>query len=279
MSEDPQALEVGFLLEAIWQRYGYDFRNYSEASITRRLDHIRSKAGDQSLSQLLHRVLHQPGFFHDMVIDLTVTTSEMFRDPPFFRQLREVVCPILHTFPTINIWHAGCSTGEEVYSVAILLKEEGLLDRATIFATDINRHALKRAREGIYSAESLRTFTANYQKAGGKGSFAEYYHAAYGGAVMHQELRANVLFSEHNLVTDTVFAETHLVLCRNVMIYFQQPLQNRVLQIFSDSLRRGGFLCLGSKETLEFSAVKEQFQTVDPRARIYRKWPAGPPRK
>lgn len=213
-------LETRLLLEALYEHFGYDFRNYSPASLRRRLEAILARTGDESLSLLQHRVLHQPGFFPEMLQSLTVTTSEMFRDPLFFAKLRSIVCPMLQTYPTLNIWHAGCSSGEEVYSLAILLHEEGRLERATIYATDINRGALARAREGIYATEDVRKFTASYQRAGGKRSFADYYTAAYDAVQFESHLRRKIVFSEHNLVTDGVFCESHLILCRNVLILF-----------------------------------------------------------
>lgn len=269
--DEEDDLELNLLLEAIHTRTGYDFRAYSRASLRRRMQHILTKTGDKSLSQLQHRVLHQPGFFHKMLSELTVTTSEMFRDPYFYASLRAEVIPVLRTFPTLNVWHAGCSTGEEVYSLAIVLHEEGLLERSTIYATDINQVALKSAREGIYSPQSIRNFTLNYRQAGGTRSFADYYYSAYGAVQMRRELIRNTVFSEHNLVTDSAFAETHLILCRNVLIYFQRPLQERVLELFRQSLRWGGFLCLGSKETLEFLAPRAAFKTIDAENKIYRK--------
>lgn len=270
-----QELELRLLLEAIYGRTGYDFRGYSEASLRRRFEHVLLKTGDKSLSQLQHRVLHEPDCFPMLLSELTVTTSEMFRDPLFFQRLREQVIPMLRTFPTINVWHAGCSTGEEVYSLAILLHEEGLLERTTLYATDINQRALKQARSGIYPAEAMRSYTLNYGKSGGNRSFAEYYHAAYGAAQLRKELQANMVFSEHNLVTDSVFCETHLVLCRNVLIYFQRELQERVVRLFTQSLRWGGFLCLGSKESLECISARKEYDVVDNEAKIYRKHPAG----
>lgn len=269
--EPDDGLEGRLLLEAIYRRYGYDFRAYSEASMLRRLEQIRLRSGDASLSLLQHRLLHQPDFFQEILPEFTITTSEMFRDPDFFAQLRERVCPLLQTYPTLNIWHAGCSSGEEVYSLAILLLEQGLLERTQIYATDINRQALKTAREGIYPLKAVQEFTVNYHKSGGRQVFSDYYHAAYDAARMARQLQNHIFFQEHNLVSDGVFCEMHLVLCRNVLIYFQRPLQNRVLQLLSDSLCRGGFLCLGTKETLDMASVRDQFEKIDLPTRIYRK--------
>lgn len=226
--EEVEYLEYKLLLEAIWVRFGYDFRDYSEASLLRRLRAIREKMGLSSLSLLQHRLLEQPGEFPTVLASLTVSTSEMFRDPEVFHTLRQQIFPVLRTFPSLNIWHAGCSTGEEVYSLAVLLHEEELLARSTIYATDLNRGSLQQARRGVFRTEQMRKFTENYQKAGGKRSFSQYYHASGGVATLEPELIRGVVFSEHNLVTDGSFCEGNLILCRNVLIYFQRGLQNRV---------------------------------------------------
>ncbi|MNP26087.1 Chemotaxis protein methyltransferase [compost metagenome] len=202
---------------------------------------------------------------------LTIPVSEMFRDPEHFLAIRRDVVPLLKTYPSIKVWIAGCSTGEEVYSMAILLREEGLLERTIIYATDINPRSLEKARQGIYPMENVRGFTANYQKAGGLCSFADYYTAAYGNAMFDSSLRENVTFADHSLATDSVFSETQLISCRNVLIYFNKKLQERALGLFHESLCRRGFLVLGSKETLDFSAYSAQFTTLARQERIYRK--------
>jgi len=237
----------------------------------RRILTAMAKWSIANVSQLQHEVLHKREFFAMLLSELTVSTTEMFRDPSFFRALRQEVIPALKTYPTMKIWHAGCSTGEEVHSLAILLKEEGLYERAVIYATDINRLALKAAKDGIYAADSVRKFTTNYQQSGGMRSFSDYYTALYGAVKFNASLRENVVFSDHNLVTDDVFSEMHLILCRNVMIYFDKELQNRALQLFSRSLHYKGFLCLGSKENLAFSSIAGEFKEVVAQERIYQK--------
>ncbi len=278
-------IEVKVLAEAIFLYHGYDFRDYAEASFKRRLKALMRKAQLTSLSQLQHLLLHDPDFFASAVAQLTIAVSEMFRDPGFFRSLREHVFPVLRTYPAFKIWHAGCSSGEEVYSLAIALKEEGLYDRAVIYATDLNAAALKVAKDGIYPMDSIRAFTANYQDAGGRRAAADYYTACYGAARLDPALAENVVFAEHNLATDDVFSEMNLILCRNVMIYFKRELQDRVLELFTRSLAYKGFLCLGSKETVRFMKGSEAFEPVVAQDAIFRKlgprqfpW-AEPPRE
>lgn len=267
----PHDIEVKLLLEGIYLRYGYDFRNYSEASIRRRIAAVMAKHSLTKVSDLIHELLYAPDFFAAALPDLTVNTSEMFRDPTFFKGLRQEVIPALRTYPSIKIWHAGCSTGEEVYSLAILLEEEGLLDKSLIYATDINLQSLKSAKDGIYSAESVKQFTLNYQQAGGTRSFSEYYSALYGSVKFDARLRENIVFADHNLVTDEVFSQMHLILCRNVLIYFNRELQNRVLNLFTRSLLFKGYLCLGLKETVRFSNVSDYYTEEVPGERIFKK--------
>ncbi len=269
--DNVEAIEIDLLLEAVYRRYGYDFRSYSRASIERRIRHFLSTSGCGSISDLIPRVLYDDSFFSRLVRYFSIPVTEMFRDPQVFQILREKVIPVLRTWPHVKIWHAGCATGEEVYSLAILLREEGLYDRATIYATDFNDEALDQARAGIYPAERLKDATRNYQKSGGRRSFSEYYHAHYDAAAMEASLKERVVFSSHNLASDSVFGDMHLVFCRNVMIYFNRDLQNRALGLFTESLVHGGFLCLGTKETLKFSAVFRMFEEVDEKARIYKK--------
>ncbi len=264
-------LEIRLLLEGILEQYGYDFRGYAEASLTRRLQAVMSKFQIEDSLMLLRKILKEPEFFTRVLSYLTVTTSEMFRDPEFFKALRTQVMPTLRTYPNVNFWIAGCSTGEEVYSLAIVLKEEGMFDRSTIFATDINPRALKAAKGGIFSIESMKLHTKNYQESGGRELFHSYYTADYGLAKMDSELTTNVVFSEHNLVHDSVFAECHMILCRNVLIYFNRDLQTRVLELFEKSLRYGTFLGLGSKETLRFSPLAPCFDSLNEKWRIYRR--------
>jgi len=266
---DVETIEVELLLEALHQRYGYDFRHYARASITRRLRQHLVKANVPTIADLIPRTLHDETAFQALARDLSITVTEMFRDPTFYVALRQHVLPFLSTFPFFNVWHAGCATGDEVYSLAVVLTEEGLYDRARIYATDFNEEALQKARARIYAPDKIREYTANYQKAGGKCSFADYYHARYDAVILDPALATNITFANHNLVTDGVFAEMHLILCRNVLIYFDRTLQDRVLGLLRDSLCRRGFLCLGRKESLQLSTIRDDFVEVAPQERIY----------
>lgn len=264
-------IEITLLLEAIFERYGHDFRSYARASVERRIKQFLSKSGSNTISEMIPKLLHDESFFERFVQEFSITVTKMFRDPLVYRSIREKVVPFLKTYPFIKIWHAGCATGEEAYSLAILLKEESLYDRTTLFATDFNDAALDKAKQGIYALDNMKEFTLNYQQAGGTRSFSEYYHAHYGSIAINRSLKKNITFANHNLVTDSVFTEMHLILCRNVLIYFNKALQHRVLNLFSDSLVHGGFLCLGTKESLQFFDVQDHFKTVDGKRRIYRK--------
>jgi len=264
-----EQIEVDLLLDAIYQRYGYDFKQYNQASLKRRLEYHLTKTEIQTISALIHEILNNQTAFKALVFDISVTVTEMFRDPWFFMTLRKKVIPFLRTFPFINVWQAGCATGEEVYSLAILLKEEELYDRTRIYATDFNDAALERAKTRIYPLDRIKEYSANYQKAGGQKSLADYYRARYQSTILDASLLDNITFANHNLATDGVFAEMHLILCRNVLIYFDRNLQNRVLSIFRDSLCYNAFLCLGSKETLQFSVVQPDFVEFAARERIY----------
>ena len=266
-----EQLERELLLEAMLRRYGYDFRHYAAASLKRRLNLALSRSGLEHLSQLIPRFLHDEVFFQKLLRDLSVTVTDMFRDPHFYQMVRRRVIPVLKTYPFVKIWHAGCATGEEAYSMAILLKEEGLAEKANLFGTDFNDSALEQAKDGIYPVDKMKEFTKNYQQAGGSASFAQYYHANYESAVMDGALKNRITFANHNLVTDEVFGEMHVIFCRNVLIYFNKELQGRALRLFTDSLIRGGFLCLGNKEDLQFSEVKNEYEVVDEKARIFRK--------
>ena len=271
MNRDTEKIEIDLLLEAIFKKYGYDFRHYSRASIERRVRQFLPKSGCQSIPEMIERLLRDEAFFTNMVRDFSITVTEMFRDPTVYASLRENVVPLLKTHPFIRIWHAGCATGEEAYSLAILLKETGLYDRATIFVTDFNDAALEKARNGVYTAEKIKEGTKNYLAAGGQHSFSDYYRARYDAVAVDSSLRKNMTFANYNLVTDGVFGEMHLILCRNVLIYFDRELQNRVFKLFSESLVHGGFLCLGTKETTDFSTSSLQFEAVDKKAKIYKK--------
>ncbi|MCC7036493.1 MAG: protein-glutamate O-methyltransferase CheR [Alphaproteobacteria bacterium] len=264
-------IEIRLLLEAVFRKYHYDFRNYSSASIKRRLAQARDHFGCASFSQLQDKVLHDGAVLRELLAFLTVQVSEMFRDPAYFKAIREKVVPHLRTYPSLKIWVAGCSSGEEVYSLAILLREEGLEEKAMIYATDINPEALEKAEAGIYGIDRIPQFTQNHRLSGGKSSLSDYYTAAYGGASFDKSLRSRVLFSDHSLVTDAVFGEMHLVSCRNVLIYFDRELQDRAIGLFRDSLGRKGFLGLGSKESLRFSKHSDAFADFSRDDRIYQK--------
>jgi chemotaxis protein methyltransferase CheR len=264
-------LELRLLLEAVYLRYHYDFRGYALSSLRRRVRHAMARFGCIRVSDLQHRILHEPGFFAEAIQYFTVQVSEMFRDPAYFRALREDVVPVLNTYPSIKVWVAGCSSGEEVWSLAILLAEEGLLERSVIYATDINPEALAKAERGTYRAERVTHFSRNYVAAGGRGSLADYYTSAYGNAIFDRRLIKQVVFADHSLATDSVFSEVHLVSCRNVLIYFNRDLQDRAVGLFRDSLVRKGFLGLGSKESLQFGAHADTFDAFVPTERIYQR--------
>jgi chemotaxis protein methyltransferase CheR len=268
---DCEDIEIKLLLEAIFLKYGYDFRNYANESIKRRICQRLMLSKLPSISAMQHQLLTDKAFFETLLLDFSINVTEMYRDPSFYLALRKNVIPILKTYPYIKIWHAGCSTGEEVYSMAIFLKEEGLLNRSLIYATDINEIALKKAREGIYPVDKIKDFTLNYQKAGGRESFANYYTARYEAVIMNKSLKKNMIFAQHNLATDNEFGEMHLIMCRNVIIYFDNDLENRVFGLFNNSLIRQGFLCLGSKETLSFSKYAKCFEEFVSSEKIYRK--------
>ncbi|WP_313598387.1 protein-glutamate O-methyltransferase CheR [Pseudomonas sp.] len=269
--EKSSDIELRLLIEAIYLKYSYDFRDYSGASVKRRVAHAMRQFDCATISALQERVLHDPAAFMQLLQFLTIPVSEMFRDPSHFLAIRQEVVPLLKTYPSIKIWIAGCSTGEEVYSMAILLREEGLLERTIIYATDINPASLDKAKQGIFSLENVRAYTSNYQQAGGQRSFADYYTAAYDYAIFDKTLRENVTFADHSLATDSVFSETQLISCRNVLIYFNKKLQDRAFGLFHESLCHRGFLVLGSKETLDFSGYSKHFEPLVKQERIYRK--------
>jgi chemotaxis protein methyltransferase CheR len=264
-------IEQALLLEAVYRRFGHDFRGYSPASVRRRLALAREHFGCRSFSLLQDRVLHDPATLPALLDLLTVQVSELFRDPAYFRALRERVVPHLRTYPSLKVWVAGCASGEEVYSLAILFREEGLEDRTVFYGTDINPEALRRAEAGVYALDRMPQFTENHRKAGGKSSLSDYYTAAYGSAVLDKGLRRRVVFSDHSLVTDAVFAEVQLVSCRNVLIYFDRELQDRAIGLFRDALSRRGFLGLGARESLRFSRHAGAFADFDRAERIYQK--------
>jgi chemotaxis protein methyltransferase CheR len=266
-----EAIEVDLLLEGIYRCYGFDFRGYAPASVRRRVRNVLRSEDLATVSALQERLLRDPACMERFLLGLTVNVTSMFRDPGFFLALRREVIPWLDTYPFIRIWDVGCSTGEEVYSVAILLLEEGLYERSRIYATDLNGSVLKRARDGIYPLAAMREYTANYLRAGGRRSFSEYYTAGHGHAILHPSLRENLVFSAHNLTTDGPFNEFHLILCRNVLIYFQAPLQGRVHGLLYESLAPLGVLGLGAKESIRGTPHEVDYAPIDARHRLYRR--------
>jgi chemotaxis protein methyltransferase CheR len=268
---DDEGVEIDMLLNGIRNRYGYDFSHYSRASLKRRLERVLAQTRLANFSELLERLVQDEQSFDEFLKIMSITVTEMFRDPDFYQAVRKHVVPVLKTYPFIKIWHAGCATGEEVYSMALLLHEEGFLDRARIYATDFNKHSLDTASQGVYSAKSMGASAAKYREAGGKGHFPDYYSAGYDLAKFKDFLKERITFSYHNLVTDGVFGEMNMICCRNVLIYFDKTLQDQVLSKFSESLRHGGFLCLGNRESLNFTAVQPLFSPTDKTQRIYQK--------
>jgi len=262
-------IEVQLFIDAMYYRYGYDFRNYSRAHMKRRILNRKNLSNFDSVTQMTDKVLRSSSFFDEILSDFSINVTEMFRDPDFFRHFRSEIIPLLKTYPSINIWHAGCSSGEEVYSMAILLKEEGLYDRCKIYATDFNTSILKRAKEGIYPLEVVKDYTRNYIESGGFESFSDYYVAKYNSIIIDSSLKKNIIFAEHNLVTDSVFNEMHVIICRNVLIYFDNDLQAKVFDLFTNSLRRGGILCLGTKESLKDAS--KAYKTLEADLKIYMK--------
>jgi chemotaxis protein methyltransferase CheR len=264
-------IELQLLIEAINLKYHYDFRQYARASMKRRVSSAMAHFACTTLSQLQDKVLHDPTMFPRLLDFLTVPVSEMFRDPGYYRALREHVVPVLRTYPSLKVWVAGCSTGEEVYSLAILLREEGLLSRTLIYGTDINPQVLQKAQAGVYDADRVAGFTQNHRKSGGRSSLSDYYTAAYGRVVMDKSLKQHIVFSDHSLASDSVFAEVQLVSCRNVLIYFNPELQARAIGLFRDALCRRGFLGLGAKESLRFSPHVRAFHPLVRSERIFQR--------
>jgi chemotaxis protein methyltransferase CheR len=266
-----ETIEIDVLLEALHQHYGYDFRNYAKASITRRIKGLVTKYKLKYISELIPLLLHDRKKFKYFVYDLSIPVTEMFRDHQFFLSIRKNVIPFLKTYPHVKLWHAGCATGEEVYSMAIMLTEENMYKRTTLYATDFNDLALEKAKEGIYELSNAKLYTQNYQKSKGEKSFGDYYYAEYESMILEKNLKKNLVFSNHNLTVDSVFSEVQLVMCRNVMIYFDKQLQNKVLELFTEALVPGGILALGSKETLSFSSVADLYEPIDKKWKIYKK--------
>lgn len=268
---DLEQLEVQLLLEGIFKQYGFDFRSYAYASVRRRLWKRIEAEGLVTISGLQERVLHEPAMMERLLLDLSINVTAMFRDPGFYKVFREQVVPTLRTYPFIRLWHAGCATGEEVFSMAMLLEEESLYERSRIYATDINEVVLQKAKAGIFPIDRMQEYTENYIAAGGKRAFSDYYVAKYGGALFSPSLTRNVVFSQHNLVTDSSFSEFNAILCRNVLIYFDKSLQARVHELFYNSLAMFGILALGSRESLRFSPYEDCYEQINGPEKIYRK--------
>lgn len=271
INSEIENIEVNVLLQAIYDRYGYDFRNYARASIERRARMFAKNQGFNFISEIIPAILRDEVLFELLIKEFSITVTELFRDPLSYKALKEKVFPILKTYPFIKIWHAGCATGEEVYSMAILLKEEGLYEKATIYATDFNDEALEIARHGIYPIDNMKDYVSNYIMAGGSEVLSSYYYAKHDSIIFDKTLIKNVMFANHNLVIDGVFGEMNLIMCKNVLIYFNKSLQDRVLNMFNESLIHGGFLCLGNKESIMFSEVQDKFDIVDIVEKIYKK--------
>jgi chemotaxis protein methyltransferase CheR len=270
-TQSVEEIELSLLLEGIYRQYGFDFRNYALSSLRRRVWNFMRNENIASISLLQDRVLHDRTWLERFLYSLSVNVSAMFRDPPFYRAFRKDVVPLLRTYPFVRLWLAGVSMGEEVYSLAILLKEEGIYERCRIYATDINEAVLKKAKEGIYPIDLMQTYTSNYIKAGGTASFSDYYTAAYERVILKSSLRENVVFAQHNLASDASFNEFHVILCRNVMIYFNSQLQAHVHHLLHESLVMFGVLGLGAKETMKFSAHESAYEEIDSAARLYRR--------
>jgi chemotaxis protein methyltransferase CheR len=269
--EELEQLEIDLLLEAVYRRYGFDFREYAPASLKRRLWRRMTAESLETMTQLQDRLLHDAGAMERLLLDLSISVTSMFRDPSFYVAFRENVAPMLRTYPFTRVWCAGCSTGEEVYSLAILLQEEGLYERTRIYATDINAQVLDTALTGVFPLEKMKQYTQNYIRSGGKREFSEYYVAAYDGARFSRSLTENVVFAQHNLVSDRTFNQFNAILCRNVLIYFDKTLQDRVHGLFHESLEMFGVLALGHKESVAFSQYSDSYEAIDAAERIYRR--------
>ena len=268
--EQKEDLEIAALTALVKDCYGYDFNDYSSASLKRRIRHLADKTGHLHISDMFSKVLYQPDFLESFLCNMSVSVTSMFRDPWVFKTLREAILPLLSIHPKINIWHAGCCTGEEVFSMAILLKEAGLLEHVQIYATDFNQHSLDIANKGMYPLEKIQAYTKNYIECGGQQSFSDYYHVKSDSALMDKSLREKIIFSSHNLVGDAVFAQMNLIVCRNTLIYFNRTLQNNVVSLFKQSLAPKGFLVLGDKESIEFLSVVNDFDVYARQEKIFR---------
>jgi chemotaxis protein methyltransferase CheR len=268
---DLERIEIKLLTEGIFRHYGFDFRDYSVPSLRRRVWKRIYAEGLTTISGLTEKVLHDSQCMERLLLDLSINTTAMFRDPTFYLSFRHNVVPLLRTYPFVRIWHAGCSTGEEVYSMSIVLHEEGLSDRCRIYATDINEAVLQKAKSGIFPIATMQENTANYIAAGGTGTFSDYYTARYDYAIFRPSLRENVVFAQHNLVTDWSFNHFNVIFCRNVLIYFNNALQERVMQLFLNSLEMFGVLGLGKKETVKYTSVADNYEELDAEEKLYRR--------
>lgn len=264
-------LEIDLLLEAIYRLSGFDFRQYNRSSISRRIANRMRMNNIPTISRVLEKVIHEDGLLEQLLNDFSINVTEMFRDPSFFKAFRQEVVPYLRDYPEIRIWHAGCATGEEVYSMAILLQEEGLIDQAVIYATDMNEQVLEKAKKGVFPINKMQAYTKNYMRAGGIHAFSEYYKTDNQYAYFQPSLLKNIIFAQHNLVTDQSFNEFHVIMCRNVLIYFSSELQNQVHNLFSESLSNNGFLCLGDKETIRFEDIIPKYKEIVCNEKIYQK--------
>lgn len=271
VESDPEALEVELLLDGIYRRYGFDFRGYATASLRRRIWRRANLEGLETITALLDRVLHDQAVLERLLKDLSINVTEMFRDPSFHRALREQAFPLLRTYPFLRIWIAGCSTGEEAYSMAIALHEAGLLDRARVYATDMNESALAQARTGAFPLERMQDYTENYLRSGGERSFSEYYEVRGTSAVFDPALARNVVFAQHNLASDRSFNEFHVIICRNVMIYFGRDLQRHVHELFLESLVPLGLLGLGRKEAIGPPEIAQRYEALAPAEKLFRR--------
>ena len=264
-----EKIEMQLLIDGIFTYYGYDFRNYAKASLKRRIKKRCDEENLDNISDLIPLLLHDKAVFNRFLRDMSVTVTEMFRDPLMYKTMKEKVFPRIENFPYIKIWHAGCATGEEVYSMAILLKEYGIYDKCHIYATDYNNESIESSTKGIFPIGLIQEYSKNYLEAGGAHSLSNYYHARYNSVIFNKSLKKNITFAHHNLVTDYVFTEAHLIVCRNVLIYFDNILQNRVFNLFTESLNSGGFLCLGTRETIDYSEVSNKFRNINGDFKIY----------
>jgi chemotaxis protein methyltransferase CheR len=269
--ENLEKIEIELLLQGLYSWCGYDYRNYAYNSIKRRIWHRVHAEGLSTISGLLEKILHEPDCLKRLIADFSINVTEMFRDPDFFQTFREKVVPLLRTYPSIRIWHAGCSTGEEVFSMAILLFEEGLYDRSKIYATDINSDVLKVAKIGLFPLENMRKYTNNYMASGGKEAFSDYYQVTNNGVKFHSYLSKNMVFAQHNLATDGSFNEFHVILCRNVLIYFNKTLQEKVHSLFYESLGMFGILGLGDKESITYTERANHYEAICKSQKLFRK--------